>query len=119
MYQINIPDYQYHLGCNAKGIVRLKFLEKSSYFIQKYRLIRLFFIQNYRNFIGSRSCPNLTKLGMEYSPHVYLESKTKRIFVIACLEKSSFFNRKNRLFYFAYSIFENIEILSDQGIVQI
>ena len=49
---------------------------------------------------------------------MYLESKTKRIFVIACLEKSSFLNRKNRLFYFAYSIFENIEILSDQGVVQ-
>ena len=40
--------------------------EKSSYFNRKYRLIRLFYFQKYRSFIGSRSCPNLTKLGMEY-----------------------------------------------------
>ena len=27
--QINIPDYQYFLDCNAKRIIRLTFLEKS------------------------------------------------------------------------------------------
>ena len=26
--QIDIPDYQYYLGCNAKRMVRLTFLEK-------------------------------------------------------------------------------------------
>ena len=30
--QIDIPDYQYHLGCNTKRMARLAFLEKSSYF---------------------------------------------------------------------------------------
>ena len=36
------------------------------------------------------------------------------------LEKSSYFNRESRLIrlLFAYSIFENIEILSGQGVVQ-
>ena len=128
--------------------------EKSSYFNRKYRLIRLFYFQKYKNFIGSRSCPNLTKLGMEYPmcaqivkqkeillqlaqeksqycirkfaiisnkfailiskiglirrvkelsksnhtrygvSHVYLESKIERIFAIAFLGKSSYFNRK-------------------------
>ena len=36
------------------------------------------------------------------------------------LEKSSYFNRESRLIrlLFAYSIFENIEILSSQGVVQ-
>ena len=29
-------------------------------------IIRLFYFQKYRNFIGSRSCSNQTKLGMEY-----------------------------------------------------
>ena len=66
MNQIDILDYQYYLGCNAKRTVRLTFLEKSSYFNRKYRLIRLFNFQKYRNFIGSRSCPNRTKLGIEY-----------------------------------------------------
>ena len=66
MNQIDIPDYQYYLSCNAEGMVRLTFLEKSSYFNRKFRLIRLFYFQKYRMFIGSRSCPNRTKLGMEY-----------------------------------------------------
>ena len=50
-----------------------------------------------------------------------LEFKTESVFVIACLEKSSYFNRKYRLFrlLFAYSIFKNLEILSGQGVVQI
>ena len=29
-------------------------------------IIRLFYFQKYRNFVGSRSCANRTKLGMEY-----------------------------------------------------
>ena len=64
--QIDIPDYQYYFGCNAKRMARLTFLEKILYFNRKYRLIRLFYFQKYRNFIGSRSWSNQTKLGMEY-----------------------------------------------------
>ena len=30
-------------------------------------IIRLFYFEKYRNFIGSRSCSNRTKLGMEYT----------------------------------------------------
>ena len=42
-----------------------KFIFQSE--ISTYSLaIRLFYFQKYRNFIGSRSCPNGTKLGMEY-----------------------------------------------------
>ena len=33
-------------------------------------IIRLFYFQKYRNFIGSRSCSNLTKLGMEYPQYM-------------------------------------------------
>ena len=53
--------------------------------------------------------------------HGQVESKTKRIFYITGLEKSSFFNRKFRLIrlLYAYSIFKNIEILSGQEVVQI
>ena len=43
MNQIDITDYQHHLGCNAKRMVLVTFLEKSLYFIRKYRLIRLLF----------------------------------------------------------------------------
>ena len=49
---------------------------------------------------------------------MYLESKTKRIFAIACLGKKFVF--QSEIFdLFVYSIFKNIEILSDQGVVQI
>ena len=41
MNHIDIPDYTYYLGCNAKRMVRLTFLEKISYFNRKYRLNRL------------------------------------------------------------------------------
>ena len=78
------------------------FQEKSSYFNRKYRLIRLFYFQKYRNFIGSRSCPNLTKLGMEYS--TCIQSLKRKEFLLQLVqEKSSYFNRKYRLirlFYF-------------------
>ena len=76
--------------------------EKSSYFNRKYRLIRLFYFQKYRNFIGSRSCPNLTKLGMEY-PTCIQSLKQKEFLLQLAQEKSSYFNRKYRLirlFYF-------------------
>ena len=33
-------------------------------------IIRLFYFQKYRYFIGSRSCSNLTKLGMEYPQYL-------------------------------------------------
>ena len=33
-------------------------------------IISLFYFQKYRNFIGSRSCANLTKLGMEYPQYM-------------------------------------------------
>ena len=43
--QIDIPDYQYYLGFNAKRMVRVTFLEKSLYFNRKSRLFRLFYFQ--------------------------------------------------------------------------
>ena len=46
MNQIDIPDYQYYLGCNAKRIVHLTFLEKSSFFNRNFRIVRLFYFQN-------------------------------------------------------------------------
>ena len=47
---------------------------------------------------------------------VYLESNTKRIFVVACLEKVRI--SIGNIDLFAYSIFKNREILSGQGVVQ-
>ena len=49
---------------------------------------------------------------------MYLESRTKRIFAIACLGTKVSFAIGN-IELFAYFIFKNIEILSGQGVVQI
>ena len=46
MNQIDIPDYQYYLGCNAKRKVRLTFLDKSSFFNRNFRIVSLFYFQN-------------------------------------------------------------------------
>ena len=81
-------------------MVRLTFLEKKILFqseISTYSLIiRLFYFQKYRNFIGSRSCSNQTKLGMEYQ-QCNLHVKQKKI-GIACLGKVSFSYGNLRLF---------------------
>ena len=68
--------------------------------------------------IKELSKSNQTRYGVF---HVYLERKTKKVFGIACLEKSSYFNRKYRFIrlLYAYSIFKNIEVLSGQGVIQI
>ena len=59
-----------YLECKAKRIFGIACLGKKLVFhteISTYSLIiRLFYFQKYRNFIGSRSCPNGSKLGMEY-----------------------------------------------------
>ena len=56
--QIDITHYQYYLDCNAKRMVRLMFLQKSSYFNRKYRLIRLLFfysiLKNIEILLGQR-----------------------------------------------------------------
>ena len=56
-----------YLESRTKKVFAIACLEKSSYFNRKYPVIRLLYFQKYRNFIGSRSCSNLTKLGMEYT----------------------------------------------------
>ena len=48
----------------GKACLGKKFVFQSE--ISTYSLIRLFYFQKYRNFVGSRSCSNRTKLGMEY-----------------------------------------------------
>ena len=68
----------------------------SSYFNRKFRHIRLFYFQKNRNFIGSRSCPNRTKLGMEY-PMCSQSVGQKKILVQIVQKKTSCFNRKYRL----------------------
>ena len=59
-----------YLERKSNRIFGIACLEKKFFFqseISTHSLaIRLFCFQKYRNFIGSRSCPNQTKLGMEY-----------------------------------------------------
>ena len=91
-----------YLERKTKRIFGIAYLQKSSFFNRKFRLLRLFYFQKYRNFIGTRNCPNRTKLAMEYT--MCTQSVKRKEFSVQLLyKKRSFFNRKFRLlrlFYF-------------------
>ena len=110
MNQTGNGVYHGQVESKTKRILAIACLGKKFVFqseISTYSLIiRLFYFQKYRNLVGSRSCSNRTKLGMEYRIF-YLESNTKRIFYIAGLEKKFVFQSEIstyslaiRLFYF-------------------
>ena len=90
--------------------------KKVRYFNQNYRLIRSFYFKKYRNFIESGGCSNSTKL-------IYQTTSNVR----AVMQKNGPPNvprKKVRISIriiglFAHSILKNIEILSNQGVVQI
>ena len=46
MNQIDIPDYQYHLGCNTKRMARLVFLKKFRFSIGKIDLLAYSIFKN-------------------------------------------------------------------------
>ena len=55
--QIDIPDYQYHLGCNTNRMAGLAFLEnKVRFSIGNIDLFAYSIFKNREIFIGSRSC---------------------------------------------------------------
>ena len=91
MNQIDIPDNQYYLGCYAKRMVRLTFLEKKLFFhteILTYSLILFSKINKFHR-VKELFKSNQTRYG---ESHSYLESKTKRSFAIACLGKKLVFH---------------------------
>ena len=53
MNQIVIPDYQYYLGCSAKRMVRLTFLEKVSISYGILRISRITYFKN-RSFVSGQ-----------------------------------------------------------------
>ena len=97
-------------------MVRLTFLEKSSYFNRNYRLIRLFFFKKYQSFIESGGCSNSTKLIYQTTSNFWV--------VMQKIGPPNVPRKKVRISIgiidlFAYSILKNIEILSNQGVVRI
>ena len=88
--QNDIPDYQYHLGCDTKRMARLAFLEKKFVFqseISTFSLILFLKIEKFRrvkDFFKSNQTRNRVSPG-------YLECKTKGSFGIACLGKKLVF----------------------------
>ena len=89
----------------SQKVVGVACLGKKWFFIRNFanfanceflRILKKFF------FIGSRSCPNQTKLGIEYHP--CNESVKQKVVGIACLEKKWFFIRN-------FANFANCELL--------
>ena len=89
---------------------------KKSYFNRNYRLNRLFYFKKYRNFIESGGCSKSTKLISQTTSNV-----------CAVVQKNDPPNVPRKqvrisigiVDLFDYPIFKNIEILSNQGVVQI
>ena len=91
MNQIDIPDYQYHLGCDTKRMARLAFLEKKFVFqseISTFSLILFLKIEKFRR-VKELFKSNQTRYGV--SPE-YVECKNERSFGIACLGKKLIFD---------------------------
>ena len=88
-------------------MVRLTFLEKSSYFNRNHLLIRLFYFKKFRNFIESGVCSKSTKLISQTTSNVW-----------AVMQKNGPPNAPRKqvrisigiIDLFAYSILKKIEI---------
>ena len=94
MNQIDIPDYQFYLGCYAKRMVRLTFLEKKLVFHTEILTFSLILFSKIKKFHRVKELfkSNQTRYG---ESHSYLEFKTKRIFAIACLGKKLVFHTES------------------------
>ena len=102
--------------CKTKRIFVIACQEKSSYFNRKYRIIRLFYFQKYKNSFWIKESFKVNQTDTQDN-QCYLGCKAKRTVRLTFLEKRSYFNRKYRnirLFFF-----KNIEIFLDQRVVQI
>ena len=97
-------------------MVRLTFIEKKSYFNRKYWRFRFFYIQKYRNFIGS-NCSKLTKHGMEN--HQCNESEKQKEFFLYSLPRKKISFSYGNLRLFQIRNFKNRSFLSGQEVVQI
>ena len=117
MNQIDIPDYQYYLGCNAKGMVRLTFLEKKFVFQSEISTYSLILFSKNSEILSDKELfkVNQTRYGVS---HVYLKCKTKRIFGIACLAKKFVF-QSEILTYPLILFSKNSEILSDKELFKV
>ena len=90
MNQIDIPDYQYYLGCNAKRMVRLTFLEKNRNSIENIDLFAYSIFKNIEIFwVKELFKSDKTRYGV--SP-VQSESKTEKKIRIICLGRKLVFH---------------------------
>ena len=86
-----------YLERKTKRNFGIAYLQKSSFFNRKFRLLRLFYFQKYRNFIGTRNCPNRTKLAMEYT--MCTQSVKRKEFLVQLLYKKDRFSIGNFDFF--------------------
>ena len=114
--QIDIPDHQYYLACNAKKMVHLTFLEKKLVFqTEMLTFSRILFSKKW-NFSRVKE---LLKIEPNWYPRLPVQ------FRLLCkkygppnLPRKKVGISIGSIDLFTYSIFKNIEILSGQGVVQ-
>ena len=110
MNQIDIPDYQYYLGFNAKRMVRLTFLEKKFVFQSEILTYSLILFPKISKFHRVKELFKVNQIDIPDYQY-YLGCYAKKMVRLIFLEKKVRFSIGN-IDLFAYSIFKNIEISS-------
>ena len=84
--QIDIPDYQYHLGCNTKRMAGLAFLEKKFVFQSEISIYSLILFSKIEKFYRIKELFKVNQIDIpDYQYH--LGCDTKRMARLAFLEK--------------------------------
>ena len=105
--QTDIPDHQYYLGCNAKRLVRLTFLEKKFVFQSEKSTYSVFYFQKIVKFYGVKELFKVNQIDIpDYQSH--LGCTAKRLVRLTFLEKKFVFQSEKSTYslIIPYSIFK-------------
>ena len=104
--QTDIPDYQYHLGCDTKRMARLAFLEKKFVFQSEISIYSLILFSKIEKFYRIKELFKVNQTDIpDYQNH--LGCNTKRMAGLAFLEKKFVF--QSEMSIYSLILFSKIE----------
>ena len=105
MNQINIPDYQYYLGCYAKRMVSLNFLEKKLVFHTEILTYSLILFSKIQKFHRVKELFKVKQIDIpEYQ--YYLGCYAKRMVSLTFLAKKLVFHTEICYYFVSIAIIE-------------
>ena len=114
--QIDIPDYQYYVGCNAKRMVRLTFLEKKFVFQSEISTYSLILFSKNSEILSDKELFKVNQIDIPDYQY-YVGCNAKRMVCLMFLEKKFVFQSEIST-YSPILFSKNSEILLNQGVVQ-